>query len=161
MNLMITDSPYSDAKAVLVTFSAVTAHRADSEDAGWATLPFAAGATTRTCDLKKLVDAQDILGVGPIPAGLYTQLRLAVSGAALYFDNASSGSACAPSIAPPAGATAPMEVPSDKIKLNRNFEVAEGGATTILIDFDGDRSIHETGNGRFKMTPVIGVVSVQ
>jgi hypothetical protein len=31
----------------------------------------------------------------------------------------------------------------------------------MLIDFDGDRSVVETGNGRFRMTPVIGVVSVQ
>jgi len=36
-----------------------------------------------------------------------------------------------------------------------------GGTLTMLIDFDGDRSVVETGNGRFRMTPVIGVVSVQ
>jgi hypothetical protein len=33
--------------------------------------------------------------------------------------------------------------------------------TAILLDFDGEQSIHETGGGRFVMTPVIGVVSVQ
>jgi hypothetical protein len=47
------------------------------------------------------------------------------------------------------------------VRLNREFDVAETGATTMLIDFDGDRSVTETGNGRFRMTPVIGVVSVQ
>ena len=30
----------------------------------------------------------------------------------------------------------------------------------MLLDFDGDRSVTEMGNGRFRMTPVIGVVSV-
>jgi hypothetical protein len=47
------------------------------------------------------------------------------------------------------------------VKLNRQFDVPAGGATTILLDFDGDRSIHETGNGRYMMRPVIAVVSVQ
>jgi hypothetical protein len=30
-----------------------------------------------------------------------------------------------------------------------------------LLDFDGDRSVRVTGNGRYMMTPVIAVVSVQ
>ena len=47
------------------------------------------------------------------------------------------------------------------MRLNRQFDVGDSGATTMLIDFDGDRSVTETGNGRFRMTPVIGIVSVQ
>ena len=83
-----------------------------------------------------------------------------VASAALYFDNAATGAACAASIAAPAGRTAPLEIPSGEVKLNREFDVA-GSTTTMLLDFDGDRSVHETGNGRFMMSPVIGVVSVQ
>ena len=49
-NLRITDSPYGSAKAVLVTFSEVAAHR----DGDWTRLPFPGGGSTRTCDLKKL-----------------------------------------------------------------------------------------------------------
>jgi hypothetical protein len=30
-----------------------------------------------------------------------------------------------------------------------------------MIDFDGDKSIHQTGNGRYTMSPVISVVSVK
>jgi hypothetical protein len=60
----------------------------------------------------------------------------------------------------PLGRSASVEIPSGEVKLNRNFEVPSGGAMTMLIDFDGDQSVHETGNGRFRMTPVIGVVSV-
>ena len=158
LNLMITDSPYSDARAVLVTFSEVKVHR--SEDDGWKTLPFGDGGGTRTCDLKKLQSAQDILGVGPLETGTYTQIRLVVSEAALYFENPSVGDPCAPSFATPAGRRAQLEIPSGEVKLNREFELKDSGATTILIDFDGDRSIKETGNGRFIMTPVITVVSV-
>ena len=115
----------------------------------------------RTCDLKKLVDAQDVLGVGPITAGHYTQIRLTVSSAAVYFDNPSSGPACATSIAAPSGGSASVTVSSGEVKLNREFDVAAGGATTILVDFDGDRSIVQTGAGNYRMSPVISIVSVQ
>jgi hypothetical protein len=156
---MLTDSPFSDAKAVLVTFSEVTAHR--DADSGFSTVPFAAGATSRTCDLKKLEQAQDVLGVGQLPAGRYTQVRLVVSSAAIYFDNASSGDACAASMSAPSGRNASLVIPSGEVKLNRPFDVPEGGSTTMLLDFDGDRSIRETGNGRYMMSPVIAVVSVK
>jgi hypothetical protein len=160
LSLMIKDSPYSDAKALLVTFSEVTAHR-DGEG-GFSKLPFGdATASSRTCDLKKLVDRQDLLGVGTLPAGHYTMVRLVVSSATLYFDNPSDGPPCAATIPAPAGRNAALEIPSGEVKLNRQFDVGESGATSMLIDFDGDRSVIETGNGRFRMTPVIGIVSVQ
>jgi hypothetical protein len=160
LNLMIKDSPYSDAKALLVTFSEVSAHRSESGE-GRTNLTFASSATSRTCDLKKLVDAQDVLGVGALAEGHYTMIRLVVSSAALYFDNASTGAACAPTIPTPAGRSATLTIPSGEVKLNRSFDVAAAGATTILIDFDGERSVVELGNGGYRMTPVVGVVSVQ
>jgi hypothetical protein len=159
LNLMIKDSPYSDAKSLLVTFSEVTAHR-DGEG-GFSPLPFAGGATLRTCDLKKLVDAQDVLGVGTMPEGHYTQLRLVVATAAIYFDSASAGPACAASVGVPPGRSATLDIPSGEVKLNREFNVTATGATTILLDFDGDKSVTAVGNGTFRMTPVIGIVSVQ
>lgn len=160
LNLMITDSPFRDARAVLVTFSEVNVHRADGE--GWQRLPFADGGGSRTCDLKKLeAGAEDLLGVGGLMAGRYTQIRLVVSDARLFFENPSAGPPCAPTFATPAGRSASLEIPSGEVKVNREFELKESGATTVLIDFDGDKSIHETGNGRFIMTPVISVKSVR
>lgn len=159
LNLMLKDSPFTDAQSMLVTFSEVTAHR--SETGGFTPLPFAGGATSRTCDLKKLTDAQDILGTGPLPAGHYTQVRLVVSSAALYFENVADGPACAPTIVAPAGRSASIEIPSGEVRLNRPFDIPETGATTMLIDFDGDRSVRLTGSNRYMMSPVINVVSVQ
>lgn len=156
-NLRLTDSPFNDARAVLVTFSEVTAHRTDSD---WTTIPFTGGATTRTCDLKKLENSEDVLGTGPLPAGDYTQVRLVVQSAKLYFDNPSTGSACATSITAPAGKMADLRIPSGEVKLNRGFKIPTSGATTMVVDFDGDKSIHETGNGTFMMSPVIGIVRV-
>lgn len=159
----ITDSPFSDAKALLVTFSEVNVHRTEGD--AWQTIPFASG-SRRTCDLKKLQGPTDVLGVGSLAAGHYTQVRLVVSSASLYFDNASSGAACAPSIAAPAGKNAPVDVPSGEVKLNHEFTIT-GSATTMLLDFDGDQSVKQTGNGngnastKYLMTPVIRIVSVQ
>jgi hypothetical protein len=158
LNVMLTDSPFGDAKAVLVTFSEVSAHATGGD---FAKLPFAGGAVSRTCDLKKLTSAQDVLGTGPLTPGHYTQLRLVVSSAVLYFDNAAGGAACASSIAAPGGRSAPLNVPSGDLKLNREFDITSASATTILLDFKGDESIKQTGAGSYTMTPVIAIVSVQ
>lgn len=180
LRINLTDSPFSDAKALLVTFSEVSVHRADGD--AWETIDFTSG-SSRTCDLKKLAGPVDVLGVGTLPAGKYTQVRLTVSSANIYFDNPSVGSACAPAIAAPAGEFAPVEIPSGVVKLNHQFTVATGG-TTMLLDFDGDKSVKQTGsgggnggngngngngnggsnkpsNGKYMMSPVIRVVSVQ
>jgi len=157
VRIMLTDSPFSDAKAVLVTFTEVSAHRSGGS---WEDLTFAEAAVSRTCDLKKLEGPQDLLGVGPLVQGHYTQLRLTVSTAVLYFDSPSVGPACAPAIAAPLGTKATANVPSGTIKLNRQFEVATDGMTTIVLDFDGDKSINKLGNGSYQMKPVIAVLSV-
>ncbi len=162
LNIRLKDSPFNDAKSLLVTFSEVSAHRSDQPDeSGWTKLPFAGGATSRTCDLKKLQTAQDILGTGSLATGHYTQLRLTVSSAALYFDNAATGGACDATVAAPAGRNSTLEIPSGQIKLNREFDVPASGATTILLDFNGDQSVHETANNKFMMSPVVTIVSVQ
>src|SRR5215510_10891748 len=130
LNMRLTDSPFTDAKAVLVTFSGMSAHREDSD---WATVPFAdAAATGRTCDLKKLQGPIDVLGSGPLTAGRYTQVRVVVSKATIYFENPSAdGPACASTIAAPAGRNAALDIPSGEVKLNRGFDLAADGTTTI------------------------------
>ncbi len=161
MRMMLKDSPFTDAKSLLVTFSEVDAHKSDTADSSWAKIPFAASATARTCDLKKLQTAQDVLGTGSLTTGHYTQVRLVVSSAVIYFDNAATGDACAATIAAPAGRSANVTIPSGEVKLNREFDVSSATTTTMTLDFDGDKSVRETGNGQFMMSPVISVVSVQ
>src|SRR4029453_8843131 len=95
LNMRLTDSPFSDAKAVLITFSEVSAHR---EDADWMKVPFPADAggavvAERPCDLKKLQGPVDILGGGLLTAGHYTQIRLVVAKATIYFDVAPDAAA--------------------------------------------------------------------
>jgi len=173
LSIRLTDSPFSDAKALLVTFSDVSVHSADPGD--WKTVPFASG-TSRTCDLKKLQGATDVLGIGPLAAGKYTQIRLNVVSAAIYFDSTSAGGPCAPTIPAPGGTFRPVEIPSGEVKLNNEFTLA-GAGTTITLDFDGDQSVRQTGSGngngngnsngnsngntKYMMSPVVRVVSVQ
>ena len=66
LTINLTDTPFGEAQAVLVTFNEVQVHRSGS---GWVTLPFAGSASSRTCDLKKLVGAQNVLGTGQLPSG--------------------------------------------------------------------------------------------
>jgi Domain of unknown function (DUF4382) len=156
-NVRLTDSPYGSAKAVLVTFSEVAAHR----DGNWTRLPFPGG-STRTCDLKKLQNsAQDLLGGGVITPGQYTMVRLIVQSAKIFFDNSSSSpTPCAASIAEPAGASFPMSIPSGEVNLNGTFTLTASAPTTVLLDFDGESSIHQNGSS-YTMGPVVRIVSIQ
>ena len=159
LTVNLKDGPYADAMAMLVTFKSVSAHHADAE---WQPLAFAGSAATLTCDLKKLVNVFDVLGTGQLLAGHYTQLRVEVQSAALYSSPTPlADPACAATMTPPAGLIGSVEIPSGEVKLNRQFTIPEGGATKILIDFDGDRSVNAMGNGRFSMSPVINIVSVE
>ena len=115
---------------------------------------------TRMCDLKSLEGEKDVLSVGTLELGHYTQIRLMVQSATLYFDFAlpDEAPACAEMIVPPGVESALLEIPSGEVKLNRQFDL-DDDATEILLDFDGDASIKETANG-YIMTPVIAIVSV-
>jgi hypothetical protein len=157
LNLRLTDSPFTDAEAVYVTFEGVRAHRSEGD---WTTVPFVPAATSRTCDLKQLENnAQDILGTGPLVAGQYTMIRLVVASAKIDFDTPST--AATPCFTTPASLPGvPVTISSGEVKLNRPFTLTEDTATTILLDLDGNGSIHEMGNGAYRMTPVIGIVSV-
>ncbi len=156
--VMLTDSPFSDAKAVLVTFSEVSVH---ASGGGWTTIPFGGGAASRTCDLKQLQGPQDVLGTGTLPAGHYTQVRLTVTSATIYFDTAAPAGACAATIGAPGGRNATLNIPSGQVILNREFDISGSNTATMVLDFNGDQSINQTGNGTYQMSPVISVVSVQ
>ncbi len=152
LSVAMTDSPFSDARALLVTISEVSAH---ASGGSWFTVLKA----ERTCDLKQLTGVQDILGTTQLQPGHYTQIRLSVSSATIYFDSASTGTPCAATV--PAGAKGTVvTVSSGQLILNREFDLAEGATTSILLDFQGDPSVIQTGNGAYRMTPVISIASV-
>lgn len=160
LRVSLKDSPFSDAKAVMVTFSEMSVHASGGD---WKSVPFKGGGTL-TCNLKQLEDgAMDLLGEQPLAAGHYTQIRLTVQSATLYFaqavpENTPPCNAIAPALT---GSSAPLTIPSGELKLNREFDLPAGAKMSVLLDFDGDKSIHATGNGKYQMSPVISVVSVE
>jgi len=72
-----------------------------------------------------------------VPAGNYSWIRMGVTNA--------SGTL-------KAGGTVNVDVPSDTLKITGSFEVKSGSTTTLRIDLH----VFKEGNGRYKMTPVIG-----
>jgi len=56
----------------------------------------------------------------------------------------------------------PLEIPSvyqTGIKLIHPFEIIEGETTELTIDFDAEKSIVKTGNGRYILKPTIKVIT--
>jgi uncharacterized protein DUF4382 len=156
LRMMIKDSPFSDAQALLVTFQKVSVHQSDTPDGAWTDVT----TTPRTCDLKRLQNVQDILGTTTLTAGHYTQIRLVVATAAIFFNEKTTGDTCAASFTM---ATQPTNVtiPSGEVKLNREFDIQSNTTNSISLDFDGDKSVREMGNGAYSMSPVISIVAVQ
>jgi len=87
-----------------------------------------------------------------LEANKYTQLRLFLMG----------GENDAWVVLKDSGLAEPLKIPSvyqTGIKLNRPFEIVEGMITELTIDFDAEKSVIKTGNGKYKMKPVIHVTS--
>jgi len=142
VRVMMTDAPM-DIDAVNLVIRGVTVHRSGTDDVtGWETVDAETDSTT--FDLMTLRNGVFVtLGVANVPTGHYDQVRLLLgTGSTVVVD----------------GVVHPLEVPSGStsgIKLNGDFDVTENRTIEIGLDFDAARSIHETGNGRWMMNPVI------
>ena len=56
----------------------------------------------------------------------------------------------------------PLNIPSvgqTGIKLIHPFEIIPGQITELTLDFNAQQSVIETGNGEYKLKPVIGIIS--
>src|SRR5262245_32518394 len=154
LRMTLKDSPFSDAMALVVTFTDVSVHLSDTPDGTWTTV------TTgpRACDLKRLVTAQDVLGTATITAGHYTQIRLLLASAVMSYTQATSGDTCAASF----NLTNPVNVtiPSGEVKLNRGFDISPNSTTSILLDVAGGRAMRELGKVLYSMASAINIVTV-
>ena len=127
---------------VVVHLTKVTAH---SVEAGWVTL----SEKPLTVDLLKLQASASDLGVGNLPAGKVTQLRLYVDAAG---DN---------HVVTAAGETVPLKVPSGSesgIKVKGPFNLDSCEASEIDLDFDVSNSVkvHPAQQGEiYLLRPVI------
>ena len=159
-SVSVTDAPACGFDEVNVTVTKVRVHQSDhaSENAaGWTDITLT---PPRKINLLELNDptqpnfALDRLGETPLAAGHYTQLRLVLdrnTGPSLansvFLENTTTEIA--------------LDTPSavhSGIKLIHQFNVDSGQRVDLLLDFDACKSIVKTGNGRYKLQPVIQVI---
>lgn len=84
-----------------------------------------------------------LLVTGPVPAGTVSQIRLILG---------------ANNSVVVGGQAYPLNTPSAQqsgLKLNLHETLSPGGSYTFWLDFDAGKSIHQTGNGKYMLKPVI------
>ena len=161
LGVSITDAPACGFDAVNVTVSKVRVHQSDNASenaAGWTDITLN---PTRKINLLDLNDptqpnrALESLGETPLEAGHYTQLRLVLvpnSGGPPF-----ANSVVLSGIPGEIALDTPSAVQSG-IKLVHQFTVGSGQRVDLLLDFDACKSIVQTGNGTYKLKPVIKVI---
>ncbi|MBN1366740.1 MAG: DUF4382 domain-containing protein [Dehalococcoidales bacterium] len=101
-----------------------------ADDSGWITLDILEGA--ETFDLLQIQGLEEILAVGELAAGKYTQIRMAVSKVEVTFEGEDPVEA---------------KLPSGNLKFVHPFDIVAGETTVLLFDFDALKSVNVTGNG--------------
>ena len=161
VSVSLTDAPACGFDAVNVTVSKVRIHQsnsADDKDAGWTDITLNPPRKINLLDLNDPTQpnfALEHLGETSLPSGHYTQLRL------LLVPNRGNS--------PPANSVVlsnttneiPLDTPSaiqSGIKLVHQFDVPPGQRVDLLLDFHACDSIVQTGNGKYKLKPVIKVI---
>jgi hypothetical protein len=102
----------------------------------------------QTLDLLTLRDGvTEAVGVATLPPGRYAQIRLMLVDASIVVD----------------GVEHELRVPSGMesgLKIQGGFELLDGAATTITLDFDAGRSVQYTEGSGYQLMPVINVIDV-
>lgn len=155
VTVALTDAPACGFDAVNVTVTKVRIHKsasASEADAGWTDITLA---PARKINLLNLTNGVlDTLGQASLEAGKYSQIRLVL-------DANANGNAN--TVVPSTGSRTeqPLETPSalqSGIKLVGEFEVAAGGKSDVVIDFDACKSVLTRGNGKYALKPVVKMV---
>lgn len=163
LSVSLTDAPACGYDQVNVTVSRVRVHRSDSADentAGWSEIVLS---SPRKINLLNLNDptqpnfALDNLGETSLAAGRYTQVRLVLVPNTGNPNPPFANSIVLEGQAQEIKLDTPSAVQSG-IKLVNEFDVPSGQRVDLLLDFDACKSIVRTGNGRYKLKPVIKVI---
>lgn len=134
MRLYLSDAP-GDVDAVFITYASIEVNFNNT----WVTLT----STPRTVNLMEWNNGASLLvGDTVLGAGHYSQIRLMVTEAHVVVD----------------GQSHPLEIPSAEntgLKLVHSFDIVAGSTYDLLIDFSVEHSVYQTGNGTWKMKPVV------
>ncbi len=180
LEVKITDAPNPEVAKVEVTFSGVEIHQAgvpntapaatatatatetatatatetatpteteSNDDGGWITLKLDEEATFDLLDYQDGLEKLLATGV-EIKAGTYTQVRLDVTKVLVSFKDTTREPEEA-------------KLPGDKLKFIQPFEVKADSTTTLVFDFDAEKSLNFTGNGKIICKPVVKFLSAK
>ena len=145
LKMYLVDSP-SSMDSVIICVTRVEVHKSGSDStSGW----FIINDSTRYFDLLLLTNgASAVLGDTSLSPGQYTQIRLFIGAGSYVIDQ---------------GVKHDLEVPSGSqsgLKLIHQFTIESGKLYELLLDFNVDKSIVITGNGRYKLKPTIRVMPI-
>ena len=137
IQIRATDPPPPEAvDGVVVQIAKIEVHLAGEPDSGWITIVD----EPMSFDLMDLVGGKELdLGSNEVNAGTYTQVRMHITQATVIVGDISHDAF----------------LPSERLKFVRPFKVQDGGTTVLLLDFDGQKSIHVTGAGQYMLKPVV------
>jgi hypothetical protein len=164
LSVSMTDAPACGYEQVNITVSKLRVHQSSSVDdpnaAGWTDITLNPARKINLLDLNDPTQpnfALDNLGETSLAAGHYTQVRLV-----LVSNSGNPNPPFANSIVLE-GQTQEIKLDTPSgvqsgIKLVNEFDVPSGQRVDLLLDFDACKSIVQTGNGMYKLKPVIKVI---
>jgi hypothetical protein len=170
LQIMVTDAPPGEeVTSIMVTVESVEVHKAaagqeqeqeqeqgqgqnqtqeqeqegsginsTNEEAGWLPIEMLAG--NETFDLLQIQGLEEVVAVGELEPGNYTQIRMTISNVQVRLGD---------------GELQDVILPSGKLKFVRPFSIVEGQTTALLFDFDAEKSVNVTGSGKIVVKPVV------
>lgn len=146
-SIYVKDAVTDDFDELHVVFTEVRVHVAgnesddESDDGSWQILW--QNETGQDVDLLNASgDLAVFLGEADLEAGKYTQIRIDATEAYGIKD----------------GQRIDITLSNNQLKVVKSFDIEADQETRIVLDFDLERSLHQQGNGVWRMTPVIGKV---
>lgn len=140
MQVFLTDDP-GDYDAVFIDVQDVRINYSNDTANGWQSL---GSVTTGPIDLLTLINDNDtLLADAEINTGRVQQIRLILGNNNYVMVDGQRHDLTTPS------------AQQSGLKINIHQDVNEGVLYKLLLDFDVARSVHQTGNGRYMLKPVI------
>ncbi len=139
--IYLTDQPLPEAEKILVTVSEISVHKTQG-----AFVTVWKG--TQEYDLRQLQNKEKLILDTELEEGMYTQLRLDVTGGQVVVN----------------GIAHAMSVPSSEVKIPVVFNIVGGSVAEIVLDFEAEHSIEVAKAGlsdQYILRPVIRVKSIR